>query len=257
MAVIAAMLAVLPALPPGTARAEYLLRPRLGVPLPYRPAVAMPSMLPSARAAYPPGLMCREAIRAAERAANIPDQLMAAIGRVESGKPDASGVVHPWPWTINAEGVGSFYESKAAAIAAVRALQARGVQSIDIGCMQVNLMHHPNAFASLEQGFDPAANASYAARFLNRLYAETGSWTRATANYHSATPELGDPYQRKVAAVLPEEQKHPRDMLQALPNVWSVNAWTANAWNTGPGAGRAPGARRPAPITRLAARERM
>ena len=33
----------------------------------------------------------------------------------------------PWPWTINAEGVGSFYETKAAAIAAVRDLQARGL----------------------------------------------------------------------------------------------------------------------------------
>ena len=44
---------------------------------------------------------------------------------------------------MNAEGVGTYYPSKAAAIAAVEALQARGVQSADVGCMQVNLLHHP------------------------------------------------------------------------------------------------------------------
>ena len=91
-----------------------------------------------------PGTLCRPAIAAAEQASAIPPQLLAAIGRVESGRRDpASGVMAPWPWTINAEGQGSFFDTKAQAIAAVQALQARGVQSIDVGCMQVNLMHHP------------------------------------------------------------------------------------------------------------------
>ena len=44
------------------------------------------------------------------------------------------------------------------------------MRSIDIGCAQVNLMHHPDAFASLEQAFDPMANADYAARFLKQLH---------------------------------------------------------------------------------------
>ena len=91
-----------------------------------------------------PGQLCRAAIALAEREANLPARLMAAIARVESGRRDpASGTTEPWPWTINAEGRGSFYPDKAAAIAAVRALQAQGVRSIDIGCMQVNLRHHP------------------------------------------------------------------------------------------------------------------
>jgi hypothetical protein len=73
----------------------------------------------------------------------------------------------PWPLTINAEGQGSFFDTKAQVIAAPRALQARGVQSIDVGCMQVNLMHYPYAFANLDQAFNPTANAAYAVRFLN------------------------------------------------------------------------------------------
>ena len=86
-------------------------------------------------------------------------------------------------------------------------MQARGIQSIDVGCMQVNLMHHPDAFPSLDMAFDPQANAAYAARFLKELYAQTGDWTKATALYHSATPELGAEYQRKVLAVWPEESR--------------------------------------------------
>jgi hypothetical protein len=84
-------------------------------------------------------------------------------------------------------------------------MQASGKRSIDVGCMQVNLMYHPGAFATLEQGFDPAANAAYAARFLMQLFQQTGTWPKAVATYHSSTPELGDAYQRKVMAVLAEE----------------------------------------------------
>ena len=192
-----------------------------------------------------PSTQCRVAIRSAERAAGLPDQLMAAIGRIESGRPDAEGKISPWPWTINVEGEGHIYDSKAAVIAAVREFQARGIRSIDAGCMQVNLMYHPDAFASLDQAFDPTANAVYAAHFLNELYAATHSWEQATANYHSATPGIGADYQRKVAAVLPEELKRPRDA--PTGNVWSTNVWTANVWNSGGGATPAQASTAPAP----------
>ena len=194
------------------------------------PRLFMASPLPM----QDPWLQCRQAIRSAERAAGLPDQLMAAIGHVESGRPDSNGVVQPWPWTINAEGQGQMFETKADAIAAVKALQARGVQSIDVGCMQVNLLYHPHAFISLDQAFDPATNATYAAHFLSELYGQTHDWTQATGLYHSATPELGADYQRKVAAVLPTELKQPRDAGGA--NMWSNNVWTQNVWNTGSGA---------------------
>ena len=82
----------------------------------------------------------------------------------------------------------------------MRASQARGVRSIDVGCLQVNLMHHPHAFASLKQAFDPKANVDYAARFLRDLFDQTGSWPQAAARYHSATPALGAAYRRKVLA---------------------------------------------------------
>jgi len=149
-----------------------------------------------------PSQLCQAAITGAERGSGVPDRLMRSIGIVESGRRDPSGVLGAWPWTINAEGVGSYFATKAEAMAAVTALRARGVRSIDVGCMQVNLMHHADAFASLDEAFDPGINARYAAQFLLRLYAQTGSWPGATAGYHSLTPEVGQPYARKVLALM-------------------------------------------------------
>src|SRR3712207_7129818 len=53
--------------------------------------------------------------RSAEREAGLPPRLLGAIARVESGRRDAAtGRSEAWPWTINAEGRGSFFPSKAA-----------------------------------------------------------------------------------------------------------------------------------------------
>jgi hypothetical protein len=80
----------------------------------------------------------------------------------------------------------------------VRDLLAGGTASIDVGCFQVNLRYHPDAFASLDEAFDPVANALYAARFLAGLRVRDGSWQAAVAAYHSATPEHGLPYRDRV-----------------------------------------------------------
>lgn len=155
-----------------------------------------------------PGALCRAAIATTERSTTIPSQLMIAIGLVESGRRDAvTGQISPWPWAVEADGQGNYYDTKAQAIAAVRALQARGIQSIDVGCMQVNLIHHPTAFATLDQAFDPMANALYAARFLTELYGQTHDWPRAAGMYHSGTPELRIPYQAKVMTSWGEERR--------------------------------------------------
>lgn len=164
--------------------------PRHAAPVPAAPAVP----------ATPYG-ECEAAIAAAERAQAIPSRILPAIGRVESGRLDpATGRVRAWPWAINYEGQGHWFESKDEAVAAVQALQARGVKSIDVGCMQVNLMHHPDAFPTLDAAFDPPTNAAYGARFLAALNRQTGNWPMAVADYHSATPELGIPYQQRVMA---------------------------------------------------------
>jgi len=148
-----------------------------------------------------PSQLCEAAIVSAERAARLPARMMGAIAVVETGRPDAGdGTLRPWPWTINAEGQGFFFASKQQAIEAVRGLQARGVRSIDVGCMQINLMFHPQAFVSLDEAFDPEANARFAAHFLTALHAENRDWPAAIAAYHSETPALGAAYRQLVMA---------------------------------------------------------
>jgi hypothetical protein len=152
--------------------------------------------------------MCRQAIASAERAHGIPAHLLAAIARVESGRREqVSGTLNPWPWTINFDGQGSFYDNKTQAVTAATSMRPRVTQSIDVGCMQISLTNHPDAFASMDQAFDPQSNADYGARFLVQLFEKTGSWPRAVEFYHSATPELGHDYGQRVYAALPEEQK--------------------------------------------------
>jgi hypothetical protein len=90
---------------------------------------------------------------------------------------------------VNAAGEGRLFDSREAAMAWVRDRQGAGVTSIDVGCLQINLRWHPDAFDTLADGFDPDINADYAARFLRDLYRRTGDWEVAAGSYHSFTPD--------------------------------------------------------------------
>jgi len=144
---------------------------------------------------------CAQAGAAAEQAASLPTNMLVSIGMVESGRVDSlSGRVAPWPWTVNADGTGHYFDSKADAIAFTRLAESYGAQDVDVGCFQISLQNHPDAFATLDAAFDPGDNATYAAAFLTQLKPQTGSWNTAIADYHSAVPDLGLPYQRRVLA---------------------------------------------------------
>ncbi len=174
-------------------------------------ALTGPTAALTVNAAVPEaGDTCLPGISAAEHRFALPPKLLQTIGIVESGRPDpASGRVAPWPWTINVGGTGLVFTTKAAAIQTVQGLQQAGVKSIDVGCMQINLMHHPDAFASLDEAFNPASNTQYGARFLTALYRETGNWPRAAAAYHSRTDDVGVPYETRVMAIWPLARKYP------------------------------------------------
>lgn len=165
-------------------------------------ARAMPSL------PLDPWRLCPQAIASQERAQAIPKHLLSAIALAESGRKHPSiGRRMPWPWTVMAEGQGRYLPSKAAAVNEVRQLQARGVRNIDVGCMQVNLYHHPDAFFGLEQAFDPSTNVAYAGQFLRSLFDTVGSWQEAAGLYHSATPEHKIPYRQRVLNIWNEQQR--------------------------------------------------
>ncbi len=177
--------------------------------LPLDPASAMTA---GAALSSTDRVLCDMATSQAERETGVPDQLLTAISRVETGQRDPeTGRTRAWPWTIDVEGQGHLYPTKQDAIDAVRSYQAAGARSIDVGCMQVNLLQHPDAFGSLSDAFDPATNALWAARFLSGLFRQTGSWPHAAAAYHSQTPDIGADYQEQVLRMWAEGDGSPDD----------------------------------------------
>lgn len=154
----------------------------------------------SALASANAGHICAAAVRQAETSHRVPRLLLHAVSLAESGRwhKDRQASI-AWPWTVTARGTGKYYPDRSTAIAAVKRLKAEGVRNIDVGCMQINLMHHANAFETIEQAFDPLANTTYAAQFLKSLRSNAGSWAHAVARYHSSNwKSRGQPYWRKV-----------------------------------------------------------
>lgn len=172
------------------------------------PAVAAPS----------DASLCRAAVLTAETLHAIPRGLLLAIAEVETGRP-----TEPWPWSVNADNRPQFFATRQDAVAWTTQALQRGVASIDTGCLQVNLQQHPRAFASVDQAFDPGANADYAARYLAQLYRQTGTWPAAVGAYHSHTPSLAGPYQARVGAAFVQTVMQRREeILAQMAAAWSA-----------------------------------
>ena len=142
---------------------------------------------------------CEDWAARAGSAAGLPDGLLPAIARVESGGGGGreSGA---WPWTLNEGGKSSYFDTKAEALTYLRAALDKGVTNIDVGCLQLNHRWHGAAFGTLEDMIDPEMNAKYAARFMVELHKRLGSWEDATRAYHSTNPARGNAYLDRVAA---------------------------------------------------------
>lgn len=132
----------------------------------------------------------------------LPDGLLRAIARTESGRSLGKDGLRAWPWTSNIKGKGFYYASKEEALAHLIPLVQKGVTSFDVGCMQLNFRWHGDNFDSLSDMIDPAKNTDYAARYLRELRAETGAWDGATRYYHSRTPARGRAYLGRVKKAL-------------------------------------------------------
>jgi hypothetical protein len=159
---------------------------------------------------------CAVYIAQYEKRHNIPAGLLQAISKIESGRKDGAGQLVAWPWTINAQGQGYYFPTKEAAIEAVRRLQAKGIKSIDVGCMQINLHHHPSAFVSLQEAFEPADNVAYGASYLSQLNKTHASWFTAVSHYHSANPIHHVSYQKNVLKQWGREMKGAGVMMAAV-----------------------------------------
>ncbi|WP_293574026.1 transglycosylase SLT domain-containing protein [Phaeobacter sp.] len=159
--------------------------------------------------------LCDLAAQRASRDQGVPLDVLRAITRTETGRGGKQGL-QPWPWTVNMEGAGKWFETEDEARAYVFSHFKRGARSFDVGCFQINFRWHGKAFDSIDQMFDPLANAQYAARFLRDLHGEFGDWSLAAGAYHSRTPTFANRYKARFDRVL--AQLDPADTLpQSLP----------------------------------------
>ena len=144
--------------------------------------------------------LCQIAVDKAEKNYQIKSNLLQTIASVESGRWNAqAGKRVAWPWTVHANGKGRYYKSKAEAIAAVKDMQQRGITNIDVGCMQINLKYHGEAFANLDEAFDPEKNVAYSAKFLRKLYKRNKqNWTKTAMHYHSRNLRRGTNYKNRL-----------------------------------------------------------
>ena len=136
---------------------------------------------------------CVEAAQQAETMLDLPHGLLRAIGTVETGER---------PFAVDADGTGAILADVADAVAYVRTRLAAGARFVDVGCFQIDLAYHPDAFASLETAFDPLTNAMAAGRFLQALRRRAASWPDAVARYHAAGSPRGLLYAQRVQAAI-------------------------------------------------------
>ena len=150
----------------------------LGLALVLAIAGSTPAEPARAAGALGPAEICERAIVNGARRGGVPVEVLHAVALTETGRKQ-DGRLRAWPWAINREGKGYWFDSYEEALAFAKASLADGRRSFDVGCVQINYRWHGHAFPSLEAMFDPEWTATYAAQFLRTLYEERGSWSAA------------------------------------------------------------------------------
>jgi hypothetical protein len=136
---------------------------------------------------------CTEHVLEAEQELSIPRGLLLSIALVESGQ-DGS----PQPFAMNLDGKSVYSDSASEAKAHLLDKQGRVRQNATVGCMQLSVQHHRANFRPVERILDPSANVWYAARYLKRLRAESGSWSVAVARYNGGSRSQQREYTCKI-----------------------------------------------------------
>ena len=158
----------------------------------------------SAQAAI--GHVCDQKIVEVARDTSVPAEILYRIARLETGRT-VDGEYISWPWALNNGGAAYFMESKTLALKKLRELRGLGKTNIDVGCMQLNVKWHAKHFESYETMMDPYRNIRYAARYLEELYQETGTWEKAVRYYHSRNSKYHNIYFAKFKKIKAPSQK--------------------------------------------------
>ena len=123
---------------------------------------------------------------------DVPARLLYAVALVESDRPDDGGIREPWPWTLNVNGEGRYYESRQAQYEALIEAIKRG-DVVDVGETQLNWGYKYDYLVSPWLATDRVFNLTTACRILRNHYRgrASGNWLLAAGLYHreATTPK--------------------------------------------------------------------
>ncbi|UEM22974.1 transglycosylase SLT domain-containing protein [Skermanella mucosa] len=136
---------------------------------------------------------CTEHVLEAEQELGIPRGLLLSIALVESGQDG-----RPQPFAMNINGKAIYSETADEARSHLLDSQGRVRPNATVGCMQLSVQHHRANFRPVERILDPSANVWYAARYLKRLRADSGSWNVAVARYNGGSRSQQRDYTCKI-----------------------------------------------------------
>src|SRR3546814_26224 len=126
------------------------------------------------------GISCSKLIADTENRRQIPRGLLMAIAVTESGM---NGIPNPHAMNI----AGKTYHARDLEDMAqvISNNWTRGVRSIDVGCMQINLKFHGEKFSRLTDLLHSPTNVDYGASYLIKLAIDRGSWREGVMDYHN------------------------------------------------------------------------
>ncbi|PZX15083.1 hypothetical protein LX81_02672 [Palleronia aestuarii] len=135
------------------------------------------ALLPQALAAAGEGYCARAALMAGEEN-GVPREVLMEV---------AGDSADPSPWRVTVDGRSQSFDARDTALGRAYHVFREGEESFAVGCFRVDFDLHGRHFASLDEMFDPLANARYAARFLALLHDDLGDWDKAVAAWRDRT----------------------------------------------------------------------
>ncbi len=112
--------------------------------------------------------------------------LLYAVALAESARPVGKNRIVAWPWTIRSSRYGpKFFSSREQAEKHLQQLLSEGVESIDVGPMQINLKYHRDKVSDPLSLLDPVRNLAVGAKILRQALESSGDLIVAVGRYHS------------------------------------------------------------------------
>jgi soluble lytic murein transglycosylase-like protein len=158
----------------------------------------------------PKSLSIKEVIAEQETQKGIPQDLLRAIGKIESGLS---------PWAVNADGRAHMFKTKAAAAKYIKELVEDGTTNFSVGCMQLHYASHRRHFKSVEAMLEPQNNIAHAAKLIKNLERRFGSMERAVKLYHSPSPTHQNRYKNRVYGMWAKIRGPKQAKLNVIKNV--------------------------------------